>query len=292
MAPKEYYTAKIQDALELGKKTYRLGCICPLADNLSVDLLVDAKAGLEAQDEWDARRRAFRVDKTKRDLEACFRDEIRYFDLLSDLDRIFREHYFLRYFDCRPEELEGTLDRAYGGQRRIYGGRQNHSSDTLITTNAGNPSWPQLLRDLDKENYRPDEWAIALPAEHPMPDTPARNTIKTIARLFRKDPNILVSIVREMTGDKDIDPYSSLRFRGSWERLAYRIRKDSIQLWGRLQRFEDRDRLAELELLIHEKITKTFAVHRFDDMGVWRYITPTDWARKQTLSYLREEARR
>ncbi|TQN68316.1 hypothetical protein CSHISOI_07139 [Colletotrichum shisoi] len=103
---------------------------------------------------------------------------------------------------------------------------------------------------------------------------------------------MLVSIVREMTRDKDVDSYSSLRFRESWERLAYRMREDSAQLWDRLQRFEDRDRLAELELLVHEKITNTFTFRRFDNMGVWRYITPADWARKQTLSYLREEARR
>ncbi|KAL3299456.1 hypothetical protein RB213_006595 [Colletotrichum asianum] len=176
----------------------------------------------------------------KKNLQQCFIDEAKYHDLITELCQIFREHYVLKYMDCRVEDLPVELHRLGGAK-----------------------SWGQTASEQDQKSSAPPV----------RPPTPSTDIVERIAHLFCESAYTyggiiqdFLQIITESTagtrGQRDFNRYKDKLLRGEYEEVAYHIRSDRENLKTRLHRVEDAILVSKIGDAIDKKDRFLFMVHK------------------------------
>ncbi|KAK2771999.1 hypothetical protein CKAH01_14106 [Colletotrichum kahawae] len=240
------------DTLEFADKHLRIRgrWITHYSERFASTLLAASAEGIE----W-ARKKERRLTSeclksaatNKKKLEEAFRDEVRYFDLIIELQQILREHYLLKYLGCRPKDLAATFEKYGAVENAGEFFRCEHLRRKAMT-------WGEMIQAIDEEERQLWMWRTSRSLRDisrygerilgPKPVAPVTEIAKGIAHLCGELDGFdgegafesLLSIIRENTGksDRHFNSYTALLWNAEWEELAKRLRNDRALLDRRL----------------------------------------------------------
>ncbi|KAF0329490.1 hypothetical protein GQ607_003439 [Colletotrichum asianum] len=135
-----------QEAIALAEQTLKLSSggalLCPATRREAKCMLESAKLGMSPTSK---KHKFFTTERVRSD-----------HDLITELCQIFREHYILKYMNCRVEDLPVELHR--------LGGAKSHRHHVDIIHTRINPTWNELVQGLQKETSLITKYEHALNA--------------------------------------------------------------------------------------------------------------------------------